>query len=327
MNKHSVMMFAAAVAAVMLLAGASCNGNGKGNGTGPVVPDEGSGNRADYLVPDRGHWALVNRFLDACAGEDAAAAQACLSPWVVSEIAIQYRGDGDSDQRTAMQRYVGATAATLRAFSERTRPEGIDRPYRRPEDSNGEYVEAVLIRKSPRALKFLAFFVVDDPASGGLTIGNILTRDPLEAPSSAPAINPSIATPVHAFFVYYDAVFMGRHPFHTPLATDPPLSMPARLAYLRSVCSPAFMNNIVSMKEFGGNVGGFISFGEKQFREVYGTPIINEGQGPGEFYVTLPARKSNDVALYHLMVAVRQHGQWRLHRQEEVDFVPSPAGG
>lgn len=320
-------MFAAAVMAVMLLAGASCNGNGNGKRPEPVVPEEGTGNRADYLVPDRGHWALVNKFLDACAGGDAAAAEACLSPWAVSEIGIQYRGDGDLEKRSAMRSYVGAAAATLKSFPGRDRPEGIDRPYRRPEDSSGDFLEVVLIRKNPAALKFLAFYMVDDPAAGGLVIDNILTRDPLEAPSSAPAINPSMPTPAHAWVVYYDAVFMGRHPFHTPLASDPLLPLSVRLAYLRAVCSPAFMNNIVTMPEFGGNVGGFIAYGEKQFREVYGNPIVNGGQKPGEFYVTLPARKSNDVALYHLMVAVRQHGQWRLHHQEEVDYVPGSAGG
>jgi len=310
--------------ALLSLTAGSCNGNTKPSGNGSEPKNGGEpekGSRLDYQVEDRGQLALVSKYLDALAAGDVLAAASMLTPWAKNEAEIQYRTRA-AEGSDGFSAYVQDSRTVVTTHPRRERPEGLTRPYQRPDDRarNGTFVEVVLVRQTPPAARHFAFYIEPDAVGGGFRIDNILTGEPLTVPGSAPAINPGMPTLQAAWLVYYSGVFLARHPFHEPLPTDQPLDMPARITYLRSVCTPAFMQKIV--KDYSGNVSRFIKEGEDQFVNHLNPPLTEEGPTATSFYVTFVVKKTG-VSLGHLLDAVRLHGQWRLNSHTEVDRAPS----
>lgn len=311
-----------AILAVLLSAftlGASSCSNGEPAGNGPDEP--GVESRLDRLkrlqVPDAGHAALVQRFFAACAANDAASAQGCLTPWATAEAQNQFTSISPSgDPKDTFRAYVAASQRNLAALESHGPDPEFPHPWR-PGGESGVFVTYHLKRRDSRIPVVLGIYM--QVTDGRLLIDNVVTDARLVIGEAAPALGPGVGTPADAFNIYHYGVLLGMHPLHLSRTGESRLDMAHRLTYLRSCASPAF---IAAILREDSDITRFIRTGEEQLTKHFEVSDPESKGEPNAVYVVLIPRQPGGSHIIQRLDCVRMHGQFRLDRQVEVPALP-----
>ncbi len=318
------------IAALLLTVFSGCTPGKEDGRSDPLIPTlpPPEDPRLSSIVPDRGHSSLVTRFFAAARAGDADLISNCLSAYALEEINVQYRSiaTGDNADVKGIESYARACKNLLVVYQYTGISKNFSDPWQQPGD-RGHYMEIHMIRKDAVTGRVLGFYFEPNSA-GELRIDNIVTQEPFQIGTSAPAIGPTIATHYDAYRVYFHGAVLAEQPLHEPLPGEPPLDTAHRLAFLRAVSTRGFLDRIRRDPEFKGSVVGFLDAGAHVFRNDLRFASTHNRYNDSFFFVEFEYvnKKPGSRPIYHRLDMVRLHGQFRLDRTTVVEYLPGHGG-
>ncbi len=240
----------------------------------------------------------VRAFLQACQQKESEKVKAFVTDYVQKEIDLQY-GSLEKYMEAVIQRNLSTSSLEFKpAFA-----------YQRPEDKakGGFFVQF----ETPEE-EMLAFYFV--ATAQDQKIDNILSSDALSFPDSAPAIGVGISSPEAALPHYYFGAIFGEIINGRLEVSRPDVqNTQVRLTYLRNACTQNFIDYLKSNNK---NVLNFLDEGREILGENYDVPHLVERSKSSADYIFKGQGNYQDLIWrFHV---VREHGQFRIDRQEEV---------